>query len=632
VRNRPALTLTAVSLIGSLLATPAFAAPRVAQAPASPLPTLTAAPASPVPSGLTIPPVPAVEPGYRAPATSGASGDIVGVSQQPFVGISLSDAVAMALSKNSDLTVSQSNRRIAGYQIVAAQGAYDIRFQVEPSYNYIVQPPLSPFQAGPGSGTITQTTVGASGYFSGQTQGGTKYQIGYSGEGIRSNSTANGFNPYYETALSLSLTQPLLRGSYSDSRRQLELAKINADAATDATLLTASTTIANVQNAYWDLVAAWRNVAIQEESLRQAKAQSESNARLVKRGAAAPVDVVESDTQVDISQDDVLSAIQNVSRLQNQLKQLTLNNPSDPIWVANLVPTSPASALPSEPALNDVIVAALKNRPEVAQLSEQRRTTDVNVAYARDQAKPQVDLSLGYTTNGFAGYPSSLLANPLFAVFGPVFTSVDQLIAFADKQGAGIPPLNLKLPATPANFTGGFGTAVNNLLQNKLPEAAISVTVGFPLHNRTARANVAIAQEQQQQLALQQAALIQRLVFEARNAVQSLEAARSRLIAARAAREAADSVYASELRKFHAGASTTFLVLQRQVSLANQRGRELQAQTDLNKAVVELERVSGTILASNNVNVDAAGNAPAPATTLPPRATPPPAPKISPLP
>jgi len=66
-------------------------------------------------------------------------------------------------------------------------------------------------------------------------------------------------------------------------------------------------------------------------------------------------------------------------------------------------------------------------------------------------------------------------------------------------------------------------------------------------------------------------------------------------------------VYESELRRFKAGASTTFLVLQREVELANSRGRELQAQTDLNKAVVELDRVTGAILSNNHVDYTTGG-------------------------
>ncbi|BDE07386.1 hypothetical protein WPS_26620 [Vulcanimicrobium alpinum] len=77
--------------------------------------------------------------------------------------------------------------------------------------------------------------------------------------------------------------------------------------------------------------------------------------------------------------------------------------------------------------------------------------------------------------------------------------------------------------------------------------------------------------------------------------------------ASRAAREAAQTVYESEQRKFARGSSTTFLVLQRLVDLATNQGRELQAQSDYNKAVVELERVTGTIFARNGIDVERAG-------------------------
>ncbi len=617
-----------VAALTALLVATAFVVTGVAGAQTTTVPTV---PSSPIPSAQ-VPALPQIDAGYRAPVTPLPVADVVGVTQQPFVGISAADAVAMALMRNTDLALSQSNRRVGGYEIVSAQGAYDVRFLLQPSYNYQVSAPLSPFASGPGSGPITQTTLGLNGAFTGQLPGGTQYSVGLNGSGIRSNNTSNGFNPYLPTAVSFDLTQPLLRGQFSAARRQLALAKINGASLTDATLLQASTTIANVLDTYWDLVAAWRDVAIQTESLREAKAQSESNARLVKRGAAAPVDVLESDTQVDVYQDGVFSALQAVSRLQNQLKELTLNDPADPIWMANLVPTTPALDLPPEPKLADVLVASLANRPEVAQLREQRDAAAVDVAYAKDQAKPQVDLSVGYTSNGFAGQPSSLLANPLFAVFNPLIASTQQLIAFANKNGAHIPPFSIIVPSTPAYLNGSLGTSINNLLQNKLPEVAIAATIGLPLRNRTARANYAAALEQERALEVQQVALIQRLAFESRNAVQDLLSSRSRLIAARAARVAAAAVYASELRKFHAGASTTFLVLQRQTELASQRGRELRAQTDLNKAVVELERVSGTILTHHDVAVNTVAGTPPAQTALPVPASPAPTPILSPLP
>src|SRR5262249_48190322 len=90
---------------------------------------------------------------------------------------------------------------------------------------------------------------------------------------------------------------------------------------------------------------------------------------------------------------------------------------------------------------------------------------------------------------------------------------------------------------------------------------------------------------------------------EVRNAMQSVRSVEARLAAAAASREASEQQYHSEQRKFQAGMSTVFLVLQRQTDLVTARGRELQTQTDLNKAIAELERAMGNTFRYRSVSV-----------------------------
>lgn len=607
------LTLTMFALSTEGLRAQPTAAP-------TPIPTVTpyelpanvppAASPIPIPS-VVVPPVPVVAPGYGAPSTAQPNPGIAGVEQLPYVGIALDDAITMALMRNPDLAVSQANRRIAAYQVVAAEGAYDVHFQLTPSYSHAVQPPSSLFATGPNGGAYTVDTVTVNGGFTGQTLGGTKYTLAGSGQRVTSNLVTNSFNPYYPTALSFNITQPLARGLHiDDQRRQLDLARINAASNTDQTLVSAQQTIANVSDAYWDLVAAWRNVAIQEEGLRNAVAQAQSNQRKVRAGSAAPVDVVETNDQVAEFQDNIFSAMQNVGQLQTQLKSLILGNPADPVWMANLVPTSSVTQYSPEPTVDDVLIAALGNRPEIAQLRDSQHAAQVNVAYAKDQLKPQIDLSAGYTSNGFAGNPVNPLSSPVTGLFITEVNAINQLIAIANKSlGAGqqltpLPPVSFMAPGY---VSGGLGTSFNNLFNNAFPTYSVSLNIGLPLRNKGARGNYDAALEQERSLDVQQIALIERLKAESANAVQSLRSARSRLIAATTARRAAEEVYASELRKFRAGTSTTFLVLQRVINLANDRGRELQAQTDVNKALVEINRVEGKLLASANIDVGALG-------------------------
>jgi HAE1 family hydrophobic/amphiphilic exporter-1 len=609
------LTLLGAALVASPAPLPAPSATPGPGMSAAPSPLSTARPsgiATPASSnGLVLPPVPNVEPGFRAEQQPLPSGDIAGATG-PFVGIAIDDVVSMALSRNTDLAVSQSNRRIASFQIVAANGAYDTKFQLQPSYQVQVEAPLSPLNSGPDGGPITQITAGATAGFSGSTLSGGSYNVFTSAQRVDSNFIYNGYDPYYETALGFSFTQPLARNRAIDAnRRQIEISRINADLSSDDAALQASNTIDSVLVAYYNLVAAWKNVAIQEDALRQAKAQSESNARLVLHGAAAPVAVVESDTQVNEFQNDVYSAIQNVASQQNTIKQLILGNPADPLWTANLVPTTPISNEIAEPSIDDVVLSALKRRPEVAQLRENMREENVNVAYAKDQTKPQVDLNLGVTENGFAGNPTSLTGTPLFSTIGEEITTINQLVALSNAANPGNPllPINTtSLNSPPYRGTvGNVGQSYSTALKGEFPEYQVSATLSFPIRDRAAKANYEAEVERRSQLQTQEIALIQRLQYEARNAVQTYRSSRSRLIAATAARVAAAKVAASELRRFRAGASTTFLVLQRQVTLANDRGSELQAQSDVQKALVELSRVSGDILSQNNVDVKTVG-------------------------
>ena len=597
---------------------PAGAAP---QPPGPPRPAMTSpAPQQsqgealpPPPNPAVLPKVPNVAPGYAPPANAPLpTGELVGVNQ-PFVGIGLQDAITMALQRNTGLAVAESNNRIANYEIVAAKGAYDVQFQLEPQYAHGVQPAVTLFASGPNGGPITQLSDGISSAFTGLTSSGGRYSLSGSQQAIQNSAVLNSYNPYYQTAIALNFSQPLLRGAGAGNpvRRQLLLATANAQAQSAQVLEQASLTVTNVSNAYWDLVAAWRDVAIQEEGLRNATAQAASNARLAQRGAAAPVDVVESNTQINVFQDNVFSALQRVQALQSQLKGLILGNPADPLWLANLVPTSPVLQLPAEPKLDDLIVTALRNRPELKQLRAQRLVATTNVAYAKNRLLPQLDLGVGVTANGFSGVPNNLGGTPFFQTLGSEIAAINQLIGHYSATAPPPDQMAYLVPnfgAAPPFQSGGLGTSWQNLYDFRFPTYSVSLTLQFPIGNRAAKADYAIANEQAKQVAVQELALLQRVRAEAVNAIQTLREAQYRLAAASAARVAAARVLLSEQRRFAAGTSTTFLVLQRQLDLADTEGRELQAQTDLNKAVVQLDAVAGTNFADYGIDVQKVGS------------------------
>ena len=572
---------------------------------------------TPIPSP-SFAPVPTVAPGYRAPQAQPSSPGIIGVTQNPFVGISLQDAVGMALVKNPELAISASNVRIARYRIVQAKANFDVQLHVEPSSNFSVTPPENLFFAGPGvggygytcqpfgfgtpapcsttgPGNIIQHQYSFQSGVSGQTVNGLQWGAGITQTRTYNNVIINSFNPYYQAILNLSVTQPLLKNAGMNAvKHQLKLAMIGADSDEAQALVDASTTIAQVEDTYWDLVAAWRNVAIQEDALNQAVVQQQSVVRLAKHGAAPQITAIESETQVANFQAAVFSALQTVSELQTQLKSLIVADPGDPIWGANLVPSSPVQQLPTAGDLAEIVALAEHQRPEVRQVVDERRVADLDMVYAKNQGLPQADVIVQYFSNGFAG-----ILQPV-----PNFETL----------GCALPTGSC--PTPPPQSQGNMTQAFHNMWTGAYPEFNIAFVVNIPLENNTARGLKQIAGQEQDQADLQRQGLDQRIESEARNVLQTYQSALSRLSSAGQARAAAESVYASEVRRFHNGASTTFLVLQRQVELAQARGGELEAQTDLNKAVVELQRVEGTILTDNGVNLKKLGSE-ALATTAP---------------
>lgn len=561
------LSILAFSVV--VAATPFGVSAKPTLPPAAAIPT-------PVPTPLT-PAAPTVAPGYKAPDVPPTNADIVGVTQQPFVGISLENAIGMALLKNPNLSVAASNTRVASFQVQEAKGANDVHLFVEPSVKHDTNPALNAFFSG---GTDFQPYVQnyqtQEAGVQGQLETGTQYNINISQTKVNDSTYINSFNPYYYGSLNVSITQPLLKNFLmNDDKRQIELSIVNNDSTRASTLATVSTTISSVEDAYWDLLAAWRNVAIQEDALHQTVLQQQSNVRQAKRGAAAPIDAVESSTQVAVYQQNVFSALQTVSELQNQLKSLIVTDPGDPIWAANLVPTSAVLSLPQTPSVASLLATAMQNRPEVRQAIDAQKQADVNRAYAKNQLLPQADLQLTYNGNGFAGNALP----PLGGVFGTA--------------------------TPPPYYDGTYGQAFAN--SGRFSTYSAGIQVSLPIGNNTAKGALGVADEQEHIAAVQRLGTAERIQYEVRNAVQSYQAALARLFAARQAREASAQVLASEERKFLNGESTTFLINQRQVEFVQNEGLELQAQTDLNKAVVELQRVDGSILSQNGVSLGTLG-------------------------
>jgi outer membrane protein TolC len=555
-----------------------------------------------------------------------ASTTIVGVDG-PFVGISLDDAIALALSRNSDLAVSQANRRIAAFRIVSDSGAYDVKFQLVPSYSHGVSASTNPLISGPDGGPITQDILGATSAFTGLLPDGATYNVSLTGERVTTNSLASAYDPYYVTSLELDLTQPLLRNRAIDAtRRQVLDDRYTLQADTAAAYVQAQTTILDVTDAYWSLEYAWQQVAVGEAALRQAELQAQSNGRQVIRGRVAASDVVQATAQVAAFQGQVATALQTVGQEQIALKNLIIGDRGDPIWRANLVPLTAVESPVPEPDLHAAIAQALAHRPELAELDAERRSSAVDIAYARDQLKPQLDVGVTVNPTGLSGVPTPATLNPFAAQILENISNINALTAAVDGGlGAGVPPTANLLPMPPNYQNGGFGTSVKNLFDGRFPTYSVSLTLGIPIGNHTARGAFDEAVESDRSLQVRQAAEERNIAADATNVVEALRTDLALLASARDQRQTTQQVYLSELRRIAVGRSTEFLVLQRLVALADARRNELLAQANYSKALADYRLVTGDLLTSSGVDVTKVGTmtlgattGPAPLTTIHP--------------
>ena len=135
------------------------------------------------------------------------------------------------------------------------------------------------------------------------------------------------------------------------------------------------------------------------------------------------------------------------------------------------------------------------------------------------------------------------------------------------------------------------------------PTFRVGVRISLPLKNRTAKAELARSLAEGRRIDTERSQTEQIIEADVRNTMQSVRSAEARLAAAAAARVAADQQYTSEQRKFQAGMSTVYLVLQRQTDLVVAKGRELQTQTDLNKSIADFQRAMGNTFSYRNVAV-----------------------------
>ncbi|NOT46914.1 MAG: TolC family protein [Acidobacteria bacterium] len=523
---------------------------------------------------------PPIAPNFQAPPRPLPSSERVGVDLANQVTLTLEEAIERALKNNNDIDTSRNDVQIAEFNLRGARGAFDPLLAAESYYESATTPTASAI-GGAVNGAVTQTryfgTGGVTGFMPWY---GGNYSARFDSTRQTTSNTNSFLNPQYPTVVNLTYTQPLFRDFKIDNnRRQIAIARKNLSLSDAQFRQRAIEVIAQVEQAYWNLAFALRNLQVQIDAVKQARTQLESNQRQVAKGILAPIDVVAATAQITTFEQGVYTAQEDVTRAENTLKTLLLADRTSADWSRPITPVSPITLEPPRVGLEIALTEALKNRPEITQLETNAEINKINESYFRDQTKPQIDLVGSYTSQGLAGTETAAAINPATG-----------------------------LSRVPGNLVGGYFNSLGNLITQDYPTYRIGIAISLPWGNTTAKANLGRTLVEGTRIGNQRAQAEQVIEAEVRNAVQALRSAEARLASASASRASAEQLLSSEQRQFAAGTTTTYLVLQRQNELLAARRRELQAQTDLNRAISEFQRSTGTTLTANNVTVSTTGN------------------------
>ena len=171
------------------------------------------------------------------------------------VPLKIEEAVAMALEKNLDIAVERLNPSSFDFSLEALRANFNPTATSTVGYNSTYQLPTS--QLVGGARVKNDQATWNFGLQQLLPWWGGSYQVQFNNRRNDNNNAFVTFNPQYNTLLSAAFVQPLLRGRATDSTRTaLIITQINRELSDVQVRTTVTETLADVRNAYWDLVFA----------------------------------------------------------------------------------------------------------------------------------------------------------------------------------------------------------------------------------------------------------------------------------------------------------------------------------------------------------------------------------------
>jgi outer membrane protein TolC len=422
------------------------------------------------------------------------------------------------------------------------------------------------------------TTTGNFGY-SQAFPTGTSFSAVFDNNRGATNSPNNILNPTLNSYYRVALQQQLLAGfGFGPNLRFLRIAKNNQKISDEAFKLQVITTITQIANMYWDLVAAYEDEGVKNRSLEFAKQTLDSARKQLELQAIPAMDVMKAEAEVANREQDLTIAKTTLEFQELLIKNALTKNLDDPILEAMPVRPTDQSTMKdatTQGPTEDMIARALRDRIELSESDIDLENRRISRDAARNALLPSVTATAFYGGTGLAGLP-----NPASGVIATAPT--------------------------------GWGGAVQNAFNNTAPDYYFGLTVNVPIRNRVAKSDQYRSELETRQSELRLQQLKKQIRIEVRNAQYALEQSEARVIAARKARDLAQKTFdiTSKEQELGAGSNSQTLAARRDQAAAE--SALVAAMTAYQKAKIEVDRAVGSTLEANSISIESAKTGVAP--------------------
>jgi len=448
--------------------------------------------------------------------------------------------------------------------------------------DHLSQEVTSLFQGALPGSSLSQNTGTVNFAYEQGFQWGTNLSVGFNNNRSTTNSFFASRSPLINSNFRATVTQHLLQGfGFAPNTRFIRIAKNNRELSDVAFRLQIITSVDQIENMYWDLVYAFENLRVKQESLAFSDKTLSDTKKQVEIGSLAPIEAVRAQSTVAADQQALTVAKTNLQLQQLIMKNALSRTLHDPgLANADVIPTSTMEVPQNEQVqpTEDLVNEALRHRAELVEQRISLNSQEISNKAIRSALLPTLDLYAYYGGNGVGGSQNS--AN--------LCSNNGNFIGCTQTAGA----------------ANSYGDTLNQLINSTAPDKGVGLQLNIPLRNRAAQA-VQVRGEleyRQAQMSMQQTE--NRVSIEVRQAQFAVEQNRASVASAQAAVDYAKQSLDAEQKKYQFGTSTTTAVLQTRSALATAESTLMSAMAAYEKSRVELDRATGTLLDRNGISVD----------------------------